>query len=235
MTLVWVNDRWEEEDPSVVHYFNVEKTENPYISIYEEVDIEELSDNFKMHSLSSHRLDGYLEPIDREYCKNNRERFYRLDIEGLEEALKSYKEQLLENKRKIIIDTNLLGYKDMRHISRNYMLDVGLSLGNDGKVSLKRIYKPKPKTVSQSEIKNYLQSSLNSHLYAAFGIKITIYEQTDRLYQLISLVKTLCPTLLVNEFITGINGNFKTECEKLWNNPELAKKQPKKAAKKENK
>jgi len=226
------------EEETKEFYYNVEKTTNPYVVTYIPAQIETLSDNFKI-----------LDKDIRVYSYNNDGRIVIgglgrngglaiVDKEVLDTVLTSYKEQLLENKKKVIIDVHLLNYNaadGFSYTMRNILKDYGLSLGKDGKVGIKKISKPKPArtTLNKRETFHFLRQSLISYLQVKLGIGIKIYGNSNRDYKLIDIFKTLCPNVSYNDVIVAINEYYRhEECEKIWNNPELAKTKPKEANKK---
>jgi len=217
-------------------YFNITQTNNPYVLRYEEVQIENISGNFKMYKHDLRMVEG-LTFVD--HHGNNA--YDVLNNEALNAALTSYKEQLLEDKKRVIEDPQIK--HDVRFIwyCKDQMSQMGLTLSKDNKIVLKRVQKPKdPKahTVTKNEVNRYFKYSLENFMSYEIDISMRIGVTTKNLYNVITVFKRTLPDNIslstISENINpywGTNG-IKEFCEELWNDPKLAKPKPKKATKK---
>ena len=182
-------------------YYNVEKTENPYIIACAECEIENLSDTFKVFEKSLY----YTSMPTLKICKvDGRAKFYTIDEETVRQTLSSYKNQLLENKHKPITD-NYLNYEEYSsHIFRQYLDEAGLTLSIDGVVSLKRVYKPRNKaaTANKREVNRWFQRSLEHFFHTTFGTTCRIDVVTKDLYTILSRFKRVFPKVTFKE-VTG--------------------------------
>ena len=226
------------EETEKEYFYNIEKTDNPYIVRYIETEMENLSDNFK---ILNEELYKKLNVIENEGSK-----VLVIDIETLKSALRSYREQLLEDKNKVIIDVYLQKKKPNVYADtmfntsvRQYLTEFGLSFGKSCNVSLKKVYKPKPKTgatttVNRWEINGIFESLLKEYAAVKLGIRIKIKVTSPTIYNTLMVFKKLCPNVSYEELkINSQNLSYydNKECEKFWNDPELAKPKPVKAKK----
>lgn len=219
------------------YYYNIKRTENPYVLHYIKSEIETLSDNFKIvneNISDSPNFIGYFG--DDWNGRGNREppRFIIIDEDFLKITLQRYKEQLIENKHKVIIDVNLIENirDDNRLVSkiREIAKAFGLSIGNTGNVSIKKLYKPKIKpkvSHPNNAIKYIIQEYISTH----FGFTISISVNNKTLYNILTTFKKLCNNVSYTDLAKDSNWEHNQACEELWNNPELAKIEPKKASK----
>lgn len=177
---------------------------------------------------------------------NRKTMFSVIDADVLTVALSSYKEQLLKDKKKTIIDRDILFYdnKNILYFNQVYLHNLGLTINDEGRISLKRVYKAKDSkvhVVSKGEINTYIKYCLENYMSTKLGISIKISVTTKNRYTVITKFKTMFSDIPLSTLSVGINsfwGNngIQEACEELWNNPKLAKPEPKKkATKKETK
>jgi hypothetical protein len=216
-------DKQDRKDP---HYYNVERTDNPYVIKYTEVPAEELTGNFKISDLglsSMHRL---------EY-KSQTQAFI-VDEDAVFAALTSYKEQLTAKKVKRIVDEHLTsGY--MRHYYvHSHLQGYGLRFTNKGEIALERVYKTpgaKDYKPTKREIHGNLKIALQRLVERKLNVHMTIGVDTKSVYNVLKMFKAAFPNLTYQELILDAYVSDMKECEEYWNNPELAKPKPKKAKK----
>ncbi|MCI4437574.1 MAG: hypothetical protein JHC33_12270 [Ignisphaera sp.] len=216
-------DKQDRKDP---HYYNVERTDNPYVVNYTEVPAEELTGNFKISDLglsSMHRLE-----YKSQTCA------FIADEDAIHAALISYKEQLTAKKSKVIVDEHLTsGY--MRHYYvHSHLQGYGLRFTNKGEIALERVYKtPEAKDYkpTKREIHGNLKTALQRLVERKLNVHMTIEVDTKSVYNVLKMFKATFPNLTYQELILDAYVSDVKECEEYWNNPELAKPKPKKAKK----
>jgi len=224
-------DKQDRKDP---HYYNVERTDNPYVIKYTEVPAEELTGNFKISDLglsSMHRLE-----YKSQTCA------FIADEDAIHAALTSYKEQLTAKKSKVIVDEHLTSGHMRSYYVHSHLQGYGLRFTNKGEIALERVYKtPKAKDYKTPEAKEYkptkweihgnLKTALQRYTASKTGVYLTIEVDTKGVYNVLKMFKAIFPNLTYKDLILDAYVSDVKECEEYWNNPELAKPKPKKAKK----
>ena len=216
--------RRDKQDRNEPHYYNVERTDNPYVVKYTEVPAEELTGNFKISELS-------LSSMRRLEYKSQTQAFI-VDEDAVFAALTSYKEQLTAKKVRRIADEHLTGGYMKYYYIHQHLNEYGLRFNNKNEIFLykERDYTAPTKTTKWT-IHGNLKTALQRHVLHKLGVYITIGVDTKSVYNVLKMFKAMFPTLTYKDLILDAYVSDVKECEEYWNNPELAKPKPKKAKK----
>jgi hypothetical protein len=216
--------------------------------IYTETQMENLSDNFKITKEQVYQIGQVFNPRDSNgnYIRTVQNRYHVIPYELIKETLKSYKQQLLDDKKKLIIDTHLKQIEISQTIDcLNLRSELGLSISKEGVVSLIKKERKSTATstpkVNKGDINRNFKYSLQGYAAQHLGFTINLTVHTATLYNVLTAFKTLCPHASYSDLVTAGKNNFYwgvneiKECEDMWNNPKLAKPKKKKPTKKEKK
>ena len=235
------NPRRKQEEKTF--YYNVKKTDNPYIDIYTETQMENLSDNFKVSKEQVWNIGYCFHPLTlRGHHRNSGEQ-HVVVYETIREALKGYKEQLLLDKKKVIIDTHLIT-EEIGYVLTSLKHEIGLSINKEGRVILKRERKSTATStttpnITKGEICRNFKCALESYTEQKLGFHITVTVRVNALHKVLAAFKTLLPAVTYDQLcgegdIPSYWYTKSQKAENMWNNPKLAKPK-KKPTKKEKK
>ena len=222
-------------------YYNIVATDNPYIFDFVSVkNIEDLSDQFVILNPQTDQNSKYIQVTGKTYGQS----YVRVmaDLDLLKATINTYKNSLIENKKAVISDP---AFSDqlIKNIVANLLKTNGLSLSKQGNIYLSRAKKivskdkeTKPNKLSEGTINYYFEAALMSYIKDTFGIYIKLkLSQKNRYTALLAFKRMLPDVTYTNmckyQYAGYVRNEYDVKCEELWNNPELAKLEPKKGKK----